>query len=341
MTEIKTNQINVFVLGSNQTAIPGAKVVAYDGEEGIGGAIMGGSAFAPARITLSEEYKSVKLVASVGGHGSKEATVNADVGNYYFEFEDVGPADDSTHTPVPQSRDPIGGSMSTQTRASWIFGGLFVVFVLGVFMFGPATLPDYKQRILAYVCALLAGLFALFFTGTLLLNAELPIAGKWAVQGGAGFALFLVVLFWWSGALAPVKSEKTDSAVVKPDASSNAAAHTSPTVQSVSRTKDVSTGQVNFGCQQTLNVETPEIEFGPNPRNIDAKTEWVSMDNHVKSYAASTKDVLDPASQRRLGIEGVGTITGLDRDIVKNCPGGGHGTLTLHASWVEDQASSP
>ena len=46
-------------------------------------------------------------------------------------------------------------------------------------------------------CALLAGLFALFFIGSLLLNAELPIAGKWTVQAGAGFALFVVVLFWW------------------------------------------------------------------------------------------------------------------------------------------------
>ena len=68
MTEIKSHQINVFVLGRNQGAIPGAKVVAYDGEEGVGGAIMGGSALAPARITLSEEYESVKLV----GYPSKD-----------------------------------------------------------------------------------------------------------------------------------------------------------------------------------------------------------------------------------------------------------------------------
>lgn len=334
MTEIRTNQINVFVFGRNQTAIPGAKVVAYDGEEGVAGAFMGKLAVSPARITLSEEYKSVKLVASVEGHGFKEATVNADVGNYYFEFEDFVPPEES-------NARRVGGSMSNQTRASWIFGSLFVVFVLGVFVFGPATLPDYKQRILAYVCALLAGLFALFFTGSLLLNAELPIAGKWAVQGGAGFALFLIVLFWWSGTLAPVKPAKTDAAAaVKPDAALNAPARTSPAAQSVPRRKDVSTGQVNFGCEQTLNVETPEIEFGPNARQIDAKAEWGSMDNHVKSYVASTKDVLDPTSRRRRGIEGVGTITGLDRDIVKNCPGGGHGTLTLHATWVEDQASS-
>lgn len=335
MAEIKTNQVNVFVFGRNETAVPGAKVVAYDGQEGIGGAIMGASAMAPARITLSEEYKSVRLVASVEGHGSKEATVNTDVGNYYFEFEEVGPSGN------PQ---PTGGSMNTQTRASWIFGSLFVVFVLGVFMFGPATLPDYKQRILAYVCALLAGLFALFFTGSLLLNAELPIAGKWAVQGGAGFALFLIVLFWWSGALAPVKPTKTDTGPPgKPDTTQNIPARTSPGVQTVTRTKDVSSGQVNFGCEQTLDpVETPVVEFGPNPSNVDAKAEWASMDN-VKSYIATTKDVFDPANQHIRGVKGSGTIRGLDYQdfkIAKNCSGGGHGTLNLHVSWIEDQTGA-
>ena len=102
--------------------------------------------------------------------------------------------------------------MTSQTRASWIFGSLFVVFVLGVFLFGPPALPDYKQRLLAYICALLAGLFGLFFTGSLLLKAQLPMAGKWSVQGGAGFALFLIVLFWWSTGSAPVKSAKANSA---------------------------------------------------------------------------------------------------------------------------------
>ena len=48
----------------------------------------------------------------------------------------------------------------------------------------------------------------MFFTGTLLLNTELPLPGKWVVQGGAGFALFLIVLFWWHSAAAPVGMER-------------------------------------------------------------------------------------------------------------------------------------
>lgn len=95
--------------------------------------------------------------------------------------------------------------MPAQTRASWTFGTLFVTFILGVFMFGPTALPAYKQQLLAYVCALLAGCFGLFFTGTLLLAAQLPIKGKWTLQGGAGFGLFIVVLFWWRSPAALVK----------------------------------------------------------------------------------------------------------------------------------------
>lgn len=98
-------------------------------------------------------------------------------------------------------------SVPTQTKASWIFGSLFAAFVLGVFIFGPPALPAYKQQILAYVCALLAGLFGLFFTGSLLVNAELPFLGKWVIQGGAGFGLFLVVLFWWQSPSALVQKE--------------------------------------------------------------------------------------------------------------------------------------
>src|SRR5690349_21738165 len=102
---------------------------------------------------------------------------------------------------------------NTQERAAWVFGALFVVFIALVFIFGPATLPTYKHQILAFFGSLLAGLFALFFTGRLLLNADLPLAGKWGVQAGAGFALFLVVLFWWkTPSIAPIAEQPATAA---------------------------------------------------------------------------------------------------------------------------------
>src|SRR5205823_3663687 len=92
-----------------------------------------------------------------------------------------------------------------QVVASWVFGSVFVIFILGVFLFGPPELPSYKQQMLAYISALLAGLFGLFFAGSLLLHAHLWLPGKWVVQGSTGFALFLIVLFWWNTSAAPVR----------------------------------------------------------------------------------------------------------------------------------------
>jgi tetratricopeptide (TPR) repeat protein len=113
-------------------------------------------------------------------------------------------ADDSGNPQGVSTATP----MTNEAKASWFFGVLFAMFVLGVFILGPPSLPAYKQQILAYVCASLAGFFGAFFTGTLLLNAELPLPGKWVLSGGAGFALFLIVLFWWKGPSAPIVAER-------------------------------------------------------------------------------------------------------------------------------------
>jgi len=96
----------------------------------------------------------------------------------------------------------------------------------------------------------------------------------------------------------------------------------------VRKAGDVTSGQVNFGCEQTLPVETPAVSFGKNPREINAKPAWANTAN-VKVQNQSVSNVED-----------VGTITGLDLQnlvVAKNCPGGGHGELTLHVTWTEDQ----
>ena len=47
--------------------------------------------------------------------------------------------------------------------------------------------------------------------------------GKWAIQGGAGFALFLIVLFWWFGGSAPIKPAPIDpTSSTKTDTTSGA-----------------------------------------------------------------------------------------------------------------------
>lgn len=50
---------------------------------------------------------------------------------------------------------------------TWVFGGLFFLFFVGVFIFAPEALPEFKQRMLAIASALLAGLFGYFLSGDL------------------------------------------------------------------------------------------------------------------------------------------------------------------------------
>lgn len=94
-----------------------------------------------------------------------------------------------------------------QARASWIFGGIFILFLMFVFLFSPEELPLYKQRILAVVAGLTAGLFGYFLAGTISLSAkpQLPWLGETAVKSTGGIALFIIVLMWWFSEAAPIK----------------------------------------------------------------------------------------------------------------------------------------
>jgi hypothetical protein len=96
----------------------------------------------------------------------------------------------------------------SRSLATWIFGSLFVAFLLAVFAFAPPALPAFKQRILAVVSALLAGLFVYFFTGDLGVSGKAGkgVFGHLAVKGSGGAAAFVLVLAWWLSPLSPVDS---------------------------------------------------------------------------------------------------------------------------------------
>jgi hypothetical protein len=105
----------------------------------------------------------------------------------------------------------------------------------------------------------------------------------------------------------------------------------------VPRSADVSSGQLNFGCEETKQAKTPEVSFGANPADINPRAEWVQTDN-VKGQNQQVTYDKDSQNQVR-GVLAEGSITGLDKQLF-NCPGGGHGTLALHVSWTEDQSST-
>jgi hypothetical protein len=101
---------------------------------------------------------------------------------------------------------------------SWIFGSLLLVFILGVFIFVRETLPRFKHQLLAFICALLAGLFAYFFTGTMQLAGNIGLkggVGSLGVQASGGIGVFVLVLWWWSSGWAPDKVAKVPKPVWK------------------------------------------------------------------------------------------------------------------------------
>ena len=106
--------------------------------------------------------------------------------------------------------------------------------------------------------------------------------------------------------------------------------------KAVTRSADVSSGQVNFGCEETQQVKTPEVFFGANARDIQPRPEWVQTDN---AKGQNQQVIYDGnAGTHVRGVLAQGSITGLDKQVF-NCPGGGHGNLSLHVTWTEDQTS--
>jgi predicted secreted protein len=107
----------------------------------------------------------------------------------------------SDEKPNPPTEAP------SRLRASWIFGALLLVFLVYAYRFSPDTLPEYKQRILAFACALIAGLFGFFLTGDigLEIHSARSRIGTLNIKATAGFAAFVLMLLWWFSPLAPVK----------------------------------------------------------------------------------------------------------------------------------------
>jgi hypothetical protein len=73
---------------------------------------------------------------------------------------------------------------------------------------------------------------------------------------------------------------KTDSTYLASDSSRSAGevAVVPATKKRVPRSADVSSGQVNFGCEETKLAKTPEVSFGQNPSDIQPHAEWAQTD---------------------------------------------------------------
>jgi hypothetical protein len=105
--------------------------------------------------------------------------------------------------------------------ASWVFGSSLLLFYLGVFIFAPAELPEFKHKQLVIVSAILCAFFTFFFVGSL--HVTLQLKNRWSkltIQSGGGAAAFVLILWWWNNPeFAPVHRQKelaTIPAVIQP-----------------------------------------------------------------------------------------------------------------------------
>lgn len=87
--------------------------------------------------------------------------------------------------------------------AAWFFGSIILAFFMWIIVFLPGELPEYKQKMLAIISALLSALFTFFFVGSLHIRSKF-------IQAGGGAAAFALVLWWWNNPnFAPIKIVQT------------------------------------------------------------------------------------------------------------------------------------
>ncbi|QTR45083.1 hypothetical protein J9253_13845 [Thiothrix litoralis] len=88
--------------------------------------------------------------------------------------------------------------IADRAYGSWIFGAILLIFVFAVFWLAPDALPSFKQQILAFSMALLAGLFGFFLTGDMTLAMQHKESST-SLKAAGGIALFVLVLACWRG----------------------------------------------------------------------------------------------------------------------------------------------
>src|SRR5437868_15546179 len=108
-------------------------------------------------------------------------------------------------------------STKQKTTINLVYGSVLLLFFLGLIMFGPNELPQYKHSLIAIISSILVGIFGFFFTGEIGIRISSKLLenkiGKIALQATGGIALFVVSMIWWRSPLAPI--EKIQESIIK------------------------------------------------------------------------------------------------------------------------------
>ncbi len=141
---------------------------------------------------------------------------------------------------------------------SWIFGSVLLAFMLAVFWLAPDTLPPFKQQVLAYLSALLAGLFGFFLTGDIVLRMNHKESST-TLKAAGGIALFVLVLGWWQSSSAPVQAVTSANSGI--EVQGNADIRTSHDAKTKLQTR---TGQIQQGAAVNRTVEADKAPASVN-----------------------------------------------------------------------------
>lgn len=86
----------------------------------------------------------------------------------------------------------------------------------------------------------------------------------------------------------------------------------------------VGSGSVNIGCEETRSI-TLQYPLPPGAEQPSAAAEWVNT-NNIEGQTSNVN--VQPTA-----VMAVGSIHGLHRTFLLNCPGGGHGELLLRGQY--------
>jgi hypothetical protein len=172
MSTLSDNALNVFVVDRNGIPILGAIVTATVKGTPVAQGTTTGSSSAPIRLQLSSEITSLDLKAVARGI-EKGATVDANVGNYRFDFPEISMPQDNNWEKV----------------VAVVFGIVFIATMLIIAIKFPNP-TQYQYTTFRIVLALACAGVASVIPGVLNLNL-----GAWIRAGGA-LAVFVIVYFY-------------------------------------------------------------------------------------------------------------------------------------------------
>lgn len=206
MDELKEKSLNVFVEDRRGVPIPHAQVVAfYDGTK-IGDGYTRGFGWSPVTLHFGPDYDHLTLEARYDGY-SQTKTVSADARNFRFKFNEVTmPRTDIAIVAVGTllfSAICFGiwfgvKHFAGNQGASWVFGGILLLFIMAVVWFKPTErFEGPQQQLIKIIGSIAVGLFAGFFTGSLRLGGKLPFANDIEIAAVGGFAAFVFSFMAW------------------------------------------------------------------------------------------------------------------------------------------------